>query len=67
MNDITSFMTWFLNQVISIFSYVFSTLNSITFMGTSLLKVLLTITILGAILPAIGVVSMEYIVVTPQK
>ena len=53
MNDITDFMTWFLAQVVTIFTYTFNVLNSITFMGTSLLKVILTITILGAILPVL--------------
>ena len=51
--DITSFMTWFLNQVVSIFTFTYSTLNNITFMGTSLLKVILTIGILSALLPVI--------------
>lgn len=51
--DISTFMTWFLSQVLSIFTFVFSTLNSIEFMGTSLLKVLLTITIIGALLPVL--------------
>lgn len=51
--DISTFMTWFLNQVINIFTYTYNTLNSITFMGTSLLKVILTITILGAMLPVL--------------
>lgn len=51
--DISSFMTWFLTQVVNIFSYTYTTLNNITFMGTSLLKVILTITILGAMLPVL--------------
>lgn len=49
--DITNFMTWFLNQVIRIFTYSYNTLDNITFMGTSLLKVSLTIVILGTLLP----------------
>lgn len=49
--DITNFMTWFLNQVIRIFTYSYNTLDRITFMGTSLLKVSLTIVILGTLLP----------------
>lgn len=53
MYDITSFMTWWLNQVVSIFTFTYSTLNDITFMGTSLFKVILTIGILGALLPVI--------------
>lgn len=55
--DISNFMTWFLSQVINIFTYTFNTLNSITFMGTSLLKVILTITILGALLPVLLTIS----------
>lgn len=51
--DISTFMTWFLNQVVRIFTFTFTTLDSITFMGTSLLKVILTITILGALLPVL--------------
>lgn len=50
--DITSFMAWFLNQVVSIFSWFFSTLDSITFAGTSLLRVSVTIVIL---VPLVGV------------
>ena len=49
--DITNFMTWFLDQVISIFKFVFNTMDSITFMGTSLLKVVLTIVIISALIP----------------
>lgn len=49
--DITNFMTWFIQQVVKIFTFVYSTLAGITFMGTNLLQVILTITILGAILP----------------
>lgn len=51
--DITNFMTWFLNQVIRIFTYSYNTLDRITFMGTSLLKVSLTIVILGTLLPVL--------------
>ena len=49
--DITNFMTWFLNQVVRIFTYSYNTLDSITFMGTSLLRVSLTILILGTLIP----------------
>lgn len=50
--DITNFMTWFIAQVISMFTWVYTTLDSITFAGTSLLKVTVTITIL---VPLMGV------------
>lgn len=51
--DITNFMSWFIDQVVSIFTWVYSTLDSIKFMGTSLLKVSVTLMIL---IPLIGVV-----------
>lgn len=47
MLDISDFMTWFIAQVVSLFSSIFSTLNNITFLGTSLLKFSLTILIIG--------------------
>lgn len=50
--DITNFMSWFVNQVVNIFSWIFSTLDSITFAGTSLLRVSITIVIL---VPLVGV------------
>ena len=53
MNDISSFMIWFINQVISIFTMCFNILDSITFGGTSLLKVFVTIMIL---IPLLSVV-----------
>lgn len=55
--DITEFMTWFIEQVVEMFSFVFSTLNSIEFLGTSLLQVLLTILILGSLLSVILTIS----------
>lgn len=51
--DISSFMSWFINQVISIFTKCFNILDNITFGGTSLLKVLVTIMIL---IPLLSVV-----------
>ena len=46
-------MTWFVNQVINLFTWGFNLLNSIEFWGTSLLKILITIVIIGAILPVL--------------
>ena len=51
--DITRFITWFVNQVISIFTKSFNILDSIKFSGTSLLNVIITIVIL---VPLVGVV-----------
>ena len=51
--DITNFMTWFISQVVNIFSFVFTTLDSIEFLGTSLLQVILTILILGSLLSVV--------------
>lgn len=44
--DISTFMSWFIQQVVRIFTFVFTTLNSITFAGTSLLKVIIFINII---------------------
>lgn len=44
--DISSFMSWFIAQVVRIFTFSFNTLNSITFGGTSLLKVIIFINII---------------------
>lgn len=51
--DITIFMTWFVGQVVRMFTYFFNLLDSITFSGTSLLKVIVTIVIL---VPLVSVV-----------
>lgn len=46
--DITNFMSWFLNQAIKIFTWFFTTLENIKFMGTDLLTFSLTILILSS-------------------
>lgn len=51
--DISNFMSWFITQVFNIFKWFYNLLDSITFGGTSLLKVLVTIVI---IVPLISVV-----------
>lgn len=51
--DISNFMSWFITQVFNIFKWFYILLDSITFGGTSLLKVLVTIVIL---VPLISVV-----------
>ena len=51
--DITNFMTWFINQVVNIFTWCFNLLDSITFAGTSLLRIIVTIMVL---VPLLGVV-----------
>lgn len=53
MSDISSFMTWFINQVINIFKFCFDILDSITFSGTSLLRVFLTILVLSVLIPVV--------------
>lgn len=52
-NDISDFISWFIGQVVDMFGEIYSILDSITFAGTSLLKVLLTILILGSLLGVI--------------
>lgn len=51
--DISNFMSWFITQVFNIFKWFYNLLDSITFGGTSLLKILVTIVIL---VPLISVV-----------
>ena len=55
--DITDFMTWWLSQVLQLFTKIFNLLDSIQFMGTSLLKVILTILILSVLIPVILTLS----------
>lgn len=52
-NDITEFMTWFLNQVINIITSGLNILDNITFAGTSVLKVILVILFFSAVIPVI--------------
>lgn len=51
--DITNFMTWFLEQVVDMFTAIFIILDSIEFLGTSLLRVTLTILVLGSLIGVI--------------
>ena len=55
--DITEFMTWWLSQVLQLFTKIFNLLDNIQFMGTSLLKVILTILILSVLIPVILTIS----------
>lgn len=51
--DITEFMTWWIDQVVRIMTYIFNLLQSIEFMGTNLLTVITTIIIIGVALPVL--------------
>lgn len=51
--DITSFMQWWIQQVINILTQCFNILQSIEFMGTNLLAVITTIIIIGVALPVL--------------
>lgn len=55
--DITNFMQWFIDQVVSMFTYFFNLLDSITFMGTSLLRVIITISILIPLMSVLLTIS----------
>ena len=55
--DITDFMTWWLSQVLQLFTKTFNLLDSIQFMGTSLLRVIVTILILSVLIPVILTIS----------
>lgn len=48
--DITDFITWFINQIINIFTWCFNLLNSITFYNISLLQYIISLLVLGVIL-----------------
>lgn len=49
-NDITSFMQWWLTQIINIIRFAFETMASIEFMGTNLLEVIIAINIIAVII-----------------
>ena len=55
--DITESMTWWLSQVLQLFTKIFNLLDSIQFMGTSLLRVIVTILILSVLIPVILTIS----------
>jgi len=55
--DITEFMTWFIDQVVSMFTKIFSILDNIKFMGTSLLNVIVIIAILVPLLSVVLTIS----------
>lgn len=51
--DITEFFTWFMEQFIRILTYCINVLNDIKINGISLLMIILTIAIIGTIIPII--------------
>lgn len=51
--DITNFMQWFIQQVVTMFQQLFGILEDIEFMNTNLLQVIVTIIIIGAIIPVL--------------
>lgn len=53
MTDISGPMQWIVNMFITGFTNVFNWLASFEFAGTNMLKVICTITILGAFLPVL--------------
>ncbi len=55
--DITNFMQWFIDQIVNMFTYFFNLLDSITFMGTSLLRVIITISILIPLMSVLLTIS----------
>lgn len=48
--DITSFITWFIEEIIKLFTKCFNLLNSITFYNISLLQYIISLLILGVII-----------------
>lgn len=48
--DITNFITWFINQILNIFTWCFNLLNEITFYNISLLQYIISLLVLGVII-----------------
>lgn len=65
--DITNFMTWFIDQVVSLFTSIFDLLASISFMGTNLLMVIVTITILVPLLNVVLTISKNNSVTSSRR
>ena len=61
--DISGFMSWFVNQVITIFTKCFNIMDNLQFGGTSLLKVMITIAILVPLLSVILTISQSVSVI----
>lgn len=51
--DITSFMSWFLDQFINLLKWFFDILDHITFFGISLLDFSIAVVIIGVIIPVL--------------
>lgn len=51
--DISNFMSWFLGQVLKIFTFCLGLLGNITFYGTSLLELIVSLLVLGVVLDII--------------
>lgn len=51
--DIGGFMSWFLGQLVSLVGFCFDTLDSIGFLGVSLLDYSIAIFLLSVVLPII--------------
>ena len=49
--DISSFMNWFIELFMNLFSSFYSTLRSIQFLGTNLFDFMLSVFIMGAVFP----------------
>lgn len=48
--DITNFITWFIENILKIFTSSFNLLNKITFYNISLLQYIISVLVLGVIL-----------------
>lgn len=55
-------MQWFIELVVNMFTSIYNTLDSITFMGTSLLKFSLTIMILASLVTVLFTIANSYVV-----
>lgn len=48
--DITSFIDWFISQFINLFTFIYNTLDNVTFHGVSILGYSITLILMGVII-----------------
>ena len=51
--DITIFINWFINEVVKLFTSIFSILDSIEFSGTSILRFSVSLLVITTLIPII--------------
>lgn len=65
--DITNFMNWWVGQCVRIFTFTFDILDNIQFNGTSILRVMVFILILGALTKVVLTIPNQVISITSER